>query len=208
VLLLDEAERRLSVGDKPTKALSETVDHLRELIDLCGRSELPRALVLYAVTPAFTEQVLPLYPALQQRLGAPIQFLSPQNPKASVIDLEALDLSPRKLLLEVGKRLADVARRAYDWAPDDAIVDANLDRLAAIITAEQFEVSHRRFFVRMWIRLLDQLRLGRQHVLDDDELRALVRDEQALVAEEIDDGMVETFFGIPFLKKQPFKQTS
>jgi hypothetical protein len=112
VLLLDEAERRLSVGEKPTKALGETVDHLRELIDLCGRSELPRTLILYAVTPSFTEHVLPLYPALQQRLGAPIQFLGPHNPKAPVIDLEALDLEPRKLLLEVGKRLAGVARLA------------------------------------------------------------------------------------------------
>jgi hypothetical protein len=201
VLLLDEAERRLSASEKPTKALGETVDHLRELIDLCGRSELPRTLILYAVTPMFTEQILPLYPALQQRLGAPIQFLGPHNPKAPVIDLEALDLEPRKLLLEVGTRLAAVARLAYDWSPADAVIDDNLARLATIVTQEQLEVGHRRFFVRLWVRLLDQLRLGAARVLDDDELRALVRDEQALVTEEVDDGLVHTFFGIPFLAK-------
>jgi hypothetical protein len=199
-LLLDEAERRLAIGDKPTKALGETVDHLRELIDLCGRSELPRTLVLYAVTPAFTEQVLPLYPALQQRLGAPIQFLAANNPKAPVIDLEALDLEPRKLLRAVGKRLVEVARRAYDWDPDDQIVQANLERLSAIVTAEQLEVGHRRFFVKLWIRLLDQQRLGKPKVLEDDEMRVLVRDEQALVAEEVDEALADTFFGIPFLK--------
>ena len=201
VFLLDEAERRLAVGDKPTKALAETVDHLRELIDLCGRSELPRTLVLYAVTPAFTEQVLPLYPALQQRLGAPIQFLSPNNPKAPVIDLEALDLEPRKLLLEVGKRLIEVARQAYDWTPNDKMVQANLERLAAIVTEEQLEVGHRRFFVKLWIRLLDQQRLAKPRVLTEDDMRALVRDEQALVTEEVDEALVDTFFGMPFVKQ-------
>lgn len=205
VLLLDEAERRMSIDDKPTKALSETVDHLRELIDLCGRSELPRTLVLYAVTPAFTENVLPLYPALQQRLGAPIQFLGPNNPKAPVIDLEALDLEPRKLLLEVGKRLAGVARQAYDWSPSERMVQANLERLAAIVTEEQLEVGHRRFFVRLWVRMLDQLRLGKPKVFTEDDVRALVHDEQALVTEEVDAALVDTFFGMPFLK-QPLKK--
>lgn len=206
VLLLDEAERRLSADDKPTKALNETVDHLRELIDLCGRSELPRTLVLYAVTPMFTEHVLPLYPALQQRLGAPIQFLGPQNPKAPVIDLEALDLEPRKLLLEVGKRLAGVARLAYDWSPPDQLVQDNLERLAAVVTQEQLEVGHRRFFVRLWVRLLDQLRLGKSKLLTDDDLRGLVRDEQALITEEVDPAQVHTFFGIPYLAKPNKKQ--
>jgi hypothetical protein len=205
VLLLDEAERRLSVDEKPTKALGETVDHLRELIDLCGRSELPRTLVLYAVTPMFTEHVLPLYPALQQRLGAPIQFLGPNNPKAPVIDLEALDLEPRKLLLEVGKRLVGVARLAYEWSPNEKVVQENLERLAAIVTEEQLEVGHRRFFVRLWVRLLDQLRLGKSKVLTDDDLRSVVRDEQALVTEEVDEALVNTFFGIPYLAK-PFKR--
>jgi hypothetical protein len=205
VLLLDEAERRMSADDKPTKALGETVDHLRELIDLCGRSELPRTLVLYAVTPMFTEHVLPMYPALQQRLGAPIQFLGASNPKAPVIDLEALDLEPRKLLLEVGKRLVAVARLAYDWSPAEQLVQDNLERLAAIVTEEQLEVGHRRFFVRVWVRLLDRLRLGKPKVLGDDELRSLVRDEQALVTEEVDESLVNTFFGIPYLAK-PFKK--
>ena len=42
----------------------ETIDHLRELVDLCGKSELPRTLILYAVTPAFTQHVLPRVPEL------------------------------------------------------------------------------------------------------------------------------------------------
>jgi hypothetical protein len=186
VLLLDEAERRLSVESKPTKASTETIDHLRELVDLCGKSELPRTLILYAVTPAFTQHVLPLYPALQQRLGSPVQYLSAHNPKAPLIDLEALDLEPTRLLVEVGTRLVRIARRAYDWSPDEGVLAANLTLLAGTVTAEQLEVSHRRLFVKLWVRLLDEQRLGGVRRLDDDDVHALVHDEQVRLVEEID----------------------
>ncbi|HEU5060129.1 MAG TPA: BREX system ATP-binding domain-containing protein [Kofleriaceae bacterium] len=195
-LLLDEAERRMSVDGKPTKSQNETIDHLRELVDLCGRSELPRALVMYAVTPAFVQNVLPTYPALQQRLGWPIQYLSSHNPKAPLIDLEALDLEPVRLLTEVGARLAAVARNAYDWQPDKAVITRNLNLLARTVTDEQLEVSHRRLFVKIWIRLLDELRLGGERDLAGDEIRALVRDEQAHLLEDDLSGQA-TFFGQP-----------
>ena len=145
-----------------------------------------------------------MYPALQQRLGAPIQFLSSQNPKAPVIDLEALDLEPRKLLLEVGKRLLRVASRAYDWTPTTRLVQQNLERLRTLVADEQLEVGHRRFFVKLWIRLLDQLRLGKAKILTEDEMRSLVRDEQAIQIEEFDDKEFDTFFGMPY-KKNPTK---
>lgn len=196
VLLLDEAERRLSIESRHTKAQSESVDHLRELVDLCGRSELPRSLVLYAVTPAFTQNVLPEYPALQQRLGWPVQYLSPHNPKAPLIDLEALDLEPVVLLRALGKRLTRVARRAYDWSPAEPVVMRNLEKLVGAVTYEQLEVSHRRLFVKLWIRLMDELRLGGERDLADDEIRALVRDEQAVLLEE-DLSARPTFFGQP-----------
>jgi hypothetical protein len=202
VLLLDEAERRLSVEAKPTKASAEAMDHLRELVDLCGRDELPRTLILYAVTPAFTANVLPLYPALQQRLGQPIQFLSTHNPKAPVIDLEVLDLQPMKLLVEVGRRLLRVARRAYDWSPDETIALTNLERLAHLVIDEQLEAGHRRFFVKLWIRLLDQQRIGGERELEAGDLEGLVRGEEALVLEEIAEEPNETFLGLPLRKKK------
>ncbi len=202
VLLLDEAERRLSVEAKPTKASAEAMDHLRELVDLCGRDELPRTLILYAVTPAFTANVLPLYPALQQRLGQPIQFLSSHNPKAPVIDLEVLDLEPRRLLIELGRRLLRVARRAYDWSPDETVALTNLERLAALVIGEQLEAGHRRFFVKLWIRLLDQQRLGRELELEAGDLEGLVRGEEALLLQEIADEPDGTFLGLPLRKKK------
>jgi P-loop Domain of unknown function (DUF2791) len=196
VLLLDEAERRLSVDGRRTKAHNETVDHLRELVDLCGRSELPRLLLLYAVTPAFAQNVLPAYPALQQRLGWPVQYLSAHNPKAPLIDLEALDLEPVGLLTEVGKRLVRVACLAYAWEPTERVLLRNLGQLVETVTEEQLEVSHRRLFVKIWIRLLDELRLGGERDLAGDEVKALVRDEQVHLLEE-DNSQVPTFFGQP-----------
>ncbi len=205
VLLLDEAERRLSVNGKRTKAHSETVDHLRELVNLCGRSELPRLLLLYAVTPAFTQNVLPAYPALQQRLGWPIQYLSSHNPKAPLIDLEALDLEPVGLLTEVGKRLVRVARLAYGWDLNparEAQIGRNLKQLVETVTEEQLEVSHRRLFVKIWIRLLDELRMGGERSLGGDEIKALVRDEQVHLLEE-DVSELPTFFGQPVPSAEP-----
>lgn len=202
VLLLDEAERRLSVEAKPTKASAEAMDHLRELVDLCGRDELPRTLILYAVTPAFIANVLPMYPALQQRLGVPIQFLSANNPKAPVIDLEVLDLAPERLLVELGRRLLRVAKIAYDWTPDERIAQTNLERLAALVTDEQLEVGHRRFFVKLWIRLLDQQRLAGERELEAADLEGLVRGEEALVMEEIAEEPEGHFLGLPLRKKK------
>src|SRR5262249_9066410 len=143
--------------------------------------------------------------ALQQRLGAPVQFLSSHNPKAPVVDLEALDLEPRKLLVELGKRLVRVARAAYEWEPGDKAVQANLDKLAATVAQEQLEVRHRRRLVKLGVRPLDQLRLGSERVLDDDEIRALVRDEQALLLVEEPEEQPRTWLGMPLDKPKKKK---
>ena len=208
LLLFDEGERRLSIEGKPDDG---TMDQLRELVDLCGRSELPRTLILYAVTPAFTQDVLPAYPALQQRLGSPVQYLSPHNPKAPLIDLEALDLDPPKLLTEVGTKLANVATHAYDWHPTPEVIGENLKELVATVTEEQLEVSHRRLFVKTWIRLLDDLRIGAEREMTAGEIRGLVRDQQSnLLIEEQGDAAV-TFFGSPLSdpeRPRPRKKTA
>ncbi|HJZ85567.1 MAG TPA: BREX system ATP-binding domain-containing protein [Polyangia bacterium] len=211
LLLFDEGERRLSLEATRSRSTSDAIDQLRELVDLCGRSELPRTLILYAVTPAFTQEILPVYPALQQRLGSPIQYLSPHNPKAPLIDLEALDLDPPRLLEAVGERLAHVARVAYDFAPPKRVVTGNLQKLVSTVTEEQLEVSHRRLFVKTWIRLLDDLRIGGLRVLAPDEIEGLVRDEQMhlLVEDEAERSNERlTFFGNPLKPSRTRGKTS
>jgi hypothetical protein len=194
-LLFDEAERQLSVESRKKKSTRDAMSHLRELIDLCGQSELPQAMVLYAVTPAFTEQVLPDFPAVQQRLGSPIQYMSAANTRAPLIDLEALDLDPQQLLVELGRRLIRVARVAYDWSPGP-VVSENLERLAVTVVREQLEISHRRLFVKLWVRLLDELRVGAERGMTTDELQALVRGEQIGLLEDDPAGELR-FFGAP-----------
>ena len=158
-------------------------------------------LILYAVTPAFTENVLPLYPALQQRLGNPIQYLSAHNPKAPVIDLEALDFEPRRLLVEVGGASCASRRRAYDWSPDDTTAQINLERLAALVTEEQLEAGIGASSSSCGFGLLDQQRLGGERELEAGELEGLVRGEEALVLEEIAEEPDGMFLGLPLRKK-------
>ena len=76
----------------------------------------------------------------------------------------------------------------------------NLERLAALVTDEQLEAGHRRFFVKLWIRLLDQQRIGGERELEAGDLEGLVRGEEALLLEEIAEEPKGTFLGMPLRK--------
>lgn len=153
ILMFDEMDRTLSLGRKRTRDLG---DNLRQLIDLCSLSELPATLFLYAVPPEFLTVVVPEYPALQQRLQAPVP-LSRQSPKAPLIDLERLDLEPEPLLLQLGERLLAVDEAAYgvDHSGTDR---GDLRTLVSAVVDNQLDVSHRRLFVKTFIAHLDGLR--------------------------------------------------
>lgn len=185
VLLFDEMDRTLSLGRRRTRELG---DNLRQLIDLCSLSELPATLFLYAVPPEFLSQVVPEYPALQQRLQAPVA-LSRQTPKAPVIDLERMDLDPEPLLVELGERLLAVEEAAYGVPPVEADRE-NLRRLAAAVVENQLDVSHRRFFVKAFIAHLDARRTDPRNrvLLSASRLREIVRNTaEALAADGTDD---------------------
>ncbi len=81
-LLFDEGDRMLSVGGKSEKVAT---DNLREVIDRC-REDLPGTMFMYAVPPAFIHDIVPKYPALQQRIQAPGYF-SKSNPFSPQISL-------------------------------------------------------------------------------------------------------------------------
>ena len=70
ILLFDEVDRMSSVGGKAEKLATDT---LREVIDRT-REDLPGAMFVYAVPPQFINDVVPKYPALQQRLRSPGRF--------------------------------------------------------------------------------------------------------------------------------------
>ena len=162
-LLFDELDRNLSVGST-TKNQHKLTDNLREIVDLCGRGALPGVLFAYAVPPEFMARVVDEYPALKQRLASPLP-LSVRSPQAAVIDLETLDLHPKDLLMAMGERIRRVFEVARDVKFDAILQAANLSRIATEAATSQFEVSHRRIFVKAWVsHLHDQLVTGERAV--------------------------------------------
>jgi hypothetical protein len=171
VLLFDEVDRNLSLTSRKMHAVG---DNLRQVIDLCGQARLPATLFLYAVPPEFMRNVVPEYPALEQRLKSPAP-LSVRSPQAAVIDLEKLDMEPAELLVAIGDRLLEVFARAHDWEVDAAIQAHNLALLAGAMAMYTFEVSHRRLFVKSYVDFLYRQRTEGQQRLSADDAAAVTQ---------------------------------
>ncbi len=150
VLLFDEVDRTMSVGPRRIRSIG---DNLRHVIDLCGRSQLPNTLFLYAVPPEFMRNVVPDYPALYQRLKSPIPF-SVRSPQAPIIDLTDLDLEPAPMLRALGKRILEVFELAHEISFDRTLQEKNIAVLAEGCVEEEFELNHRRLFVKVFSDLL------------------------------------------------------
>ncbi len=176
VLMFDEMDRVMSVSRRHRKAVG---DNLRQLIDACGQSTLPAAVMMYAAPPEFVEQIVPEYPALQQRLRVSVKF-SANLPTAPIIDLDHLPLEPVALFRAIGDRLIEIYAAAYpEAALDLALQRKNMAALATLMGPEQLEASHRRLFVRAAVSLLVEQHHNRQRELDDEELRTLAGSAQA-----------------------------
>lgn len=168
VLMFDELDRALSL---PRRNRREIGDNLRQLIDSCGQSILPGAVMLYAVPPEFMTHLVPEYPALEQRLRGPTTF-TPVAPTAPVIDLDRLPLGPVELLRAIGEKLLDLYRVAYPEASFDArLQKKHLSALAQLIGENQLEIGSRRVFVRAAITLLAEQHRGGQRELTPEELQ-------------------------------------
>ncbi|MCR5660859.1 MAG: DUF2791 family P-loop domain-containing protein [bacterium] len=170
VLMFDEADRNLSVSRKKIQAIG---DNLRKVIDLCGGSKLPGVFFLYAVPPEFMRQIVPEYPALEQRLRSPLP-MTRHSPQAAIIDLEKLELEPVELLKSIGERLLDVSKVAWGWEPSEMIQVSNLNRLAEAASQYVFEVTHRRLFVKTWISFLYSQHLNGESMLSENDAAAMI----------------------------------
>ena len=190
-LLFDEGEKQLSFARVDAKSTREVLNNLRETIDLCGRAELPGTLFAYAVTPDFVNNVLPRYPALQQRLLFPVAAMSVSSPLAPVIDLENLDLTPAQLLTALGERLTAVYRTAYGWGGEPELIAHNLGALVEQTLAHQLEVGHRRVFVKSWLRLLDEGRRTGMQRLTAPQVWSTVRETEQTFVDEEDEEFVD-----------------
>lgn len=170
ILLFDEVDRMSSIGGKAEKLAT---DNLREVIDRT-RDDLPGAMFVYAVPPQFINDIVPRYPALQQRVRAPGRF-SRANHFSPQIALDHLDLDENDLLLAIGEKLIPIYETAFETALDRPIQQANAVILANVARDVFLDVSHRRLFVKAFITELARQHAGNQHLLTEDEAIAIIR---------------------------------
>lgn len=175
VFLFDEVDIHVaSAGAKRLRAIGDT---LRQIIDLCASSRLPRVLFFYAVPPDFMNSDVPNYPALQQRLARPLS-MSLSSPQSVVIDLEGSSENGRVFFKELGLRLIRVAELAWDWNIEDpAALEANLDIFAGFMDNEVFTGGYRTF-VKFWIDILRSQHIEGQSPITEDGLRELLQESE------------------------------
>jgi hypothetical protein len=170
ILLFDEVDRMASVGGKAEKLATDT---LREVIDRT-REDLPGAMFVYAVPPQFINDIVPKYPALQQRVRAPGRF-SHVNPFSPLISLEHLDLNEDDLMLAIGEKLIPIYEVAFDTKLDHAVQRANAAILANTARDIFLDVSHRRLFVKSFVVELARQHHSQEHILTETEAQAIFR---------------------------------
>ena len=170
VLLFDEVDRMASIGGKAEKIAT---DNLREVIDRC-RDELPGSMFIYAVPPQFIHDIVPRYPALQQRVRAPGRF-SRANHFSPQISLDHLDLDENNLMVAIGEKLIPIYETAFKTAFDNQTQYANAAILANVARDVFLDISHRRIFVKAFVTELARQHAGEEHVLAEEEAIAIIR---------------------------------
>lgn len=179
VLLFDEVDRMASIGGKAERAATDT---LREVIDRCS-DELPGAMFVYAVPPQFINDIVPRYPALQQRIRSPGSF-SRANHFSPQISLEHLDLDENDLMLAIGEKLIPIYELAFDATLDHKVQRANAAILANVARDIFLDVSHRRLFVKAFVTELarQQADGDGEHMLTEIEASAILRGQVELLS--------------------------
>ncbi|MCP4418833.1 MAG: hypothetical protein GY805_19630 [Chloroflexi bacterium] len=170
ILLFDEVDRMASVGGKAEKLATDT---LREVIDRT-REDLPGAMFIYAVPPQFINDIVPKYPALQQRVRAPGRF-SRINHFSPIISLDHLDLNEDDLMMAIADKLIPIYEIAFDAQLDHKTQRANAVILANVARDVFLDVSHRRLFVKSFVTELSRQQYGEEHLITEPEATAILR---------------------------------
>lgn len=170
VLLFDEMDRVMSLTTKRKKAIG---DNLRQMIDHCGQSTLPALLWVYAVPPEFMTNVVPEYPALEQRLKGASR-LSRTSPLQPIIDLDRLSLSPSELFEKIGWRLLELYEIGYEHRFDRGLQGENVQALSLELGESQLETGSRRTFVKSVVHLLIDQHRGGERRLDAGDVRGMI----------------------------------
>lgn len=171
IFLFDEVDMHISsVSQRHLQAIG---DNLRQLIDLCASSRLPKVMFFYAVPPEFMSLNVTSYPALQQRLERPLH-MSKSSPQSVVIDLERAMDDDGTFFKTLGQKLADVAVIAWDWQDFDTDrCRADLNTFADFMLEHVFTGGYR-MFVKFWIALLHNWYENGQAPLNEDILQKML----------------------------------
>ncbi len=170
VMMFDEMDRQMSLTARRRRAVA---DNLRETIDYAGQARLPGTLFVYAVPPEFLTNIVPEYPALEQRLRHAARF-SEINPLAPVIDLEKLDGGLDDFLRRIGEKLLELHLASGGGRLDQEVQRANIDVLARKVAEGQLETGSRRTFVKAALQMLEMQARGTQGALEEAEIEALL----------------------------------
>ncbi|MGB0388163.1 MAG: BREX system ATP-binding domain-containing protein [Ardenticatenaceae bacterium] len=170
ILLFDEVDRMASIGGRAEKLAT---DNLREVIDRC-RDDLPGAMFVYAVPPQFINDIVPRYPALQQRLRSPGKF-SRINYFSPLISLEKLDLEEDLLMSAIGEKLIPIYEIAYQTQLNHTIQQANAAIMANVARDIFLDISHRRLFVKAFVNELTRQYIDGERLITEEEAIAMVR---------------------------------
>lgn len=181
-LLFDEMDRVMSLTVKRKKEIG---DNLRQMIDHCGRQELPGLILAYAVPPEFMTLVVPEYPALEQRLRSARRF-SATSTLSPVIDLDSLPLSPTDLLAGIGDRLLALFSAAGEGPLTEALQRRNLAALAKEYGEHQLESGSRRRFVKAAVAMLYEQAREAERILSGGDIRSLAGNAGNEVLPELD----------------------
>lgn len=174
VLLFDEGERGMSITSSKSKI--QTLDNLREIIDECGNSKIPGAMVFYAIPDLnpLIEGSGPTYEALKSRLTRGGLFYR-QNPSGIQINLEKLEIGPLEFLTELGKKLSLIYEIAYGMKFQPEVIDVSVKNLAEVAYEGRFlDIGYRRLFVKSFIEGLNYIRFNQNAIIDISKAKALV----------------------------------
>jgi len=170
ILLFDEVDRMASVGSKAEKLATDT---LREVIDRT-REDLPGTMFVYAVPPQFINDIVPKYPALQQRVRAPGRF-SRVNHFSPIINIDTLDLDEDDLMMAIGDKLIPIYEAAFNTQFNHKIQQTNAVILANVARDVFLDISHRRLFVKSFVVELSRQHYGEEHTILEEEAKAILR---------------------------------
>jgi hypothetical protein len=177
IICFDEAEQ---AGAMTSKQKEMMLANLRELVDQCGAAAFANVMVFYAVPNEqfLTDGRSPAYEALRQRIQTVFDFTNPTGVK---IRLDRLAREPRRLMVEIGNKLATVYESAYKQELPLEARNRLVDLLAEAAAERAFgDIGYKRLFVQGLVRGLHALRLGSNVAIDDDFARSLLQAGEAL----------------------------